>query len=116
MGQSIDTANQVTIVELIKTGAAINRGNRGGPLANQLGMPVSDGVVVLEVSAGSAAHRASIRDEDAIVQMGGETISNTGEFPKFLIAHPPGATITAVDFRNGNEMMVQATLGERPKT
>jgi S1-C subfamily serine protease len=83
-------------------------------LANQLGVPATGGVVVVGIVPGSAAAGGGLKAEDVIVGLGKEEIGNTGELSKFLIAHPPGETVTVVFYRGNEEHSVQLTLGERP--
>jgi len=91
------------------TPATLNPG-----FANQLGVPVAGGIVVVAVLSGSPADEAGLEEEDVIVQMGDEPIRNTGELSKFLIAHPPGETVTIVFFRGSEERTTRVTLEERP--
>ena len=56
-----------------------------------------------------------LRAEDVIVRLGDETIANTGELSKFLVAHLPGETVRVVFYRGDDERTVQLTLGTRPK-
>ena len=56
-----------------------------------------------------------LEEEDVIVQMGDEPIRNTGELSKFLIAHPPGETVSIVYFRGSKEKTTQVTFAEQPK-
>ena len=84
-------------------------------LANRLGVPATGGVVVVGIVPGSAAAAAGLKAEDVIVGLGEEEIGNTGELSKFLIAHPPGETVTVVFYRGNEENSVQLTLGERPE-
>ena len=84
-------------------------------LANQLGVPVTEGIVVVAVLSGSPADEAGLEEEDVIVQMGDEPIRNTGELSKFLIAHPPGETVNIVFFRGSRERTTQVTFAEQPK-
>lgn len=67
-----------------------------------------------QVVPGSAADNAGLRGEDIIVQLEDFPITNTGELSKFLIAHPPGETVTVVFYRNSEEKTIQLTLGKRP--
>ncbi len=63
----------------------------------------------------SGAAKAGLREEDVIVQMGGEPIRNTGELSKFMVANLPGEMVTIVFFRGTDRKTTQATLGEQPK-
>ena len=84
-------------------------------LADQLGVPVTEGILLVRVVPDSGAGKAGLREEDVIVQMGGEPIRNTGELSKFMIANLPGETVTIVFFRGTDRKTTQATLGEHPK-
>lgn len=83
-------------------------------LADQLGVPVTEGILLVRVVPDSGAAKAGLREEDVIVQMGGEPIRNTGELSKFMIANLPGETVTIVFFRGADRKTTQATLGEHP--
>ena len=83
-------------------------------LADQLGVPVTEGILLVRVVPDSGAAKAGLREEDVIVQMSGESIRNTGELSKFMIANLPGETVTIVFFRGADRKTTQATLGEHP--
>jgi len=92
----------------------INPINLSSGLANMLGIPDSQGVFIISVGEGSAAAGAGLQDEDVIVRLDDDPITNTGELSKFLIAHPPGQTISAEILRGEDRFTVQITLGGRP--
>ena len=62
----------------------------------------------------SPAVKAGHQEEDVIVRLDDVPIGNTGELSKFLIAHPPGETVTVVFFRGNEERITQITLGKSP--
>jgi S1-C subfamily serine protease len=80
----------------------------------QLGLPVSEGVLVIRVYAGTAAADAGLQPEDIIVELGGEPIRNTGELAKFLLLHQPGETVDIALVRGGGQVSGEITLGDRP--
>ena len=111
---------KVVVVQLMEQGF-VKRGFLGiGPvnlnagIANQVGVPVTEGVLVARVVPGSAADQAGLRAEDVIAKLGDEPIRNTGELSRFLIAHLPGETVTIVFFRGEKERTTQIILGNRP--
>ena len=117
---NIDDA-KVVVAQLMARGY-VERGflgitptNLNPGFANQLGVPVAEGIVVVQVVPGSPAAKAGLEEEDVIVKMGGEPIRNTGELSRFLIAHPPGETVTVVFFRGSEEKTTQVTFAEQPK-
>lgn len=84
-------------------------------LADQLGVPVTEGIVVAQVFPNTAAEAAGLQQEDVIVEMAGERIRNTGELSEFVMAHLPGETVTIVFYRSQEELTTEITLQERPK-
>ena len=70
-------------------------------IATQMQLSANQGILVARLIPGTAAEAAGLREGDVIVQMGDETITNTGELSYFLIDHLPGETVTVVYFRGG---------------
>ena len=118
---NIDDA-QLVVEQLLQKGY-VDRGFLGispvtlsPSLASQAGVPVDAGVFIVRTVSGSAAEAAGLQAEDVIAEMAGETIVNTGELSKFLVAHLPGETISVVFYRGNQQRTVELTLGERPRT
>ena len=83
-------------------------------IANQLGLDITEGVILAGVIQDTAAAEADLRVNDVIVRLGNESIGNTGELSKFLIAHQPGETVDIVIIRNDREVLGKLTLRDRP--
>jgi serine protease Do len=116
---NIDDA-RVVAAHLIAQGF-VNRGflgispvNLSPNLANLVGAPATEGVLVAQVVPNSAADEGELQEEDVIVAMNGQPIRNTGELSQFLLEHPPGETVTITFFREGQEQTTEVVLGERP--
>ena len=88
--------------------------NLTAALADRLGVPVQEGIVVVRVESGSGAESADIRVEDVIVKLSGEPITNTGELSKFMLAHPPGSTVEVEYYRRDAQATATVTLGTSP--
>jgi len=118
---NIDDA-KIVVAQLMKRGyidrgfLGISPANLPPALGNQLDVPVIEGLLVVQVVPDSPAAKAGLQEEDVIVELGDEPIRNTGELSKFLIAHPPGDTVTVVYFRGSEKRRTQVTLAERPKS
>lgn len=117
---NIDDA-QIVVTQLLESGF-VNRGFLGitpislsPSLASQVDVPADRGVLVVRVAEGTPADMAGLLAEDVIVQIGGESISNTGELSKFLAIHPPGETVDVGILRGNEQLTLQLTLGERPR-
>ena len=118
---NIDDA-QLVVEQLLETGY-VNRGFLGispvtlsSSLATQAGAPVDAGIFIVRTTPGSAADNAGLQVEDVIVQIEDQPIINTGELSKFLVAHPPGETVSVLFYRGTEQITVELTLGERPQT
>ena len=116
---NIDDA-EVVAAQLIESGR-VERGflgitpfNLTAALADRLGVPVQEGIVVVRVESGSGAESADIRVEDVIVKLSGEPITNTGELSKFMLAHPPGSTVEVEYYRRDAQATATVTLGTSP--
>jgi len=120
IGFAINIDDAKIVIERILGEGHVERGflgitpvNLTPALANQLGVPVSQGILVTSVLEDSAAERAGLRIDDVIVQMGDDSIENTGKLSNFLLEHLSGETIDLTFYRDGVEMSTQVTLGER---
>ncbi len=83
-------------------------------------LPVDYGALVLAgengegaITAGSAAEKAGIREKDVILQIDGERISTGNSMASIIQKYNPGDSVTLKVLRNGQEMDIEATLGER---
>ncbi len=120
---AINIDDAMVVVEQLMARGYIDRGflgispaNLPPSLGNQLDVPVIEGLLVVRVVSDSPAAKAGLQEEDVIVELGDESIRNTGELSKFLIAHPPGDTVSVVYFRGNEKRSAQVTLAEQPKS
>ncbi|MDQ3697877.1 MAG: trypsin-like peptidase domain-containing protein [Gemmatimonadota bacterium] len=81
-------------------------------LAQQFGLPVREGIIVLQVSAGSPAGRAGIRPQDIITRMNDVPIARGGDLRRLLRDLSPGDTVTFAVRRPGGQTTVRLTLAE----
>ena len=117
---NIDDAKEVA-TQLVLRGY-VNRGflgitpvNLTPGIADQLDLPITEGVILARVIPGTPADASGLKAEDVIVRLGDESIANNGELSKFLIAHLPGETVEVVIYRGSSELTTSITLGERPR-
>jgi len=93
------------------------------PLANQVRMPVSDGVLILQVQpAGGAANaglRGTVQTEDGDIEFGdiivgieGEKVKNNDDLFRILDKHQVGDTVNVEIVRNGRHLNVPVRLTE----
>ena len=83
-------------------------------LAAQFGLPVREGIVVIEVEPGSPAARAGLARGDIITRIDDEAIASGGDFRRVLRARRPGATVVLTVVRESGRRTVNVRLGEAP--
>jgi serine protease Do len=82
--------------------------------AERFGLPVESGAIVEQVEPGSGADAAGVRRGDIIVRLGNDPIDNAGDLFGALRDYQPGDTVELTVFRDGDELTLDVTLGERP--
>jgi len=89
-------------------------------MAQEKGLPVNYGALVESsslgepaVTPGSAADKAGIAEQDIIVEINGERVTQENSLAGLIQEHDPGDTIVVKILRNGEEKILTATLQER---
>ena len=121
IGFAINIDDALTVSEQIIDKGYVERGflgispvNLTPAIAAQIGVPVSEGILVARVVENSGAQAAGLQGEDVIVALGGKNIRNTGDLSKFLLENLPGEQVTIRIYRGNEEFETEATLGEKP--
>jgi serine protease Do len=106
--------------DLVKTGK-VTRGYLGieirsldEGLAKQFKVPDTAGALVEDVSAGSPAEKAGIKNGDVIRKINGQVVEDSGQLTAMTTNLNPGAEATLEILRDGQPMTIKVTLGERP--
>ncbi len=73
------------------------------------------GVLLTQVVPDSPAWNAGLRQKDVILAANGQAMPSTGELLKFLMMHLPGETMETLALRDGEQLTMRITLGERPR-
>jgi serine protease Do len=76
---------------------------------------VNQGAVVADVTGGSGAAKAGIKEGDVIVSIDGNKVHQVEDVASNVRKHRPGDTLSIVIVRDGKQQTVSVTLGERPK-
>jgi serine protease Do len=84
-----------------------------GPLLG-IGMEkTEEGVKVTNITEGSGAEKAGLKEDDIIVKLDGKEIKGEMDITKIVTSHKVGDEIDIVYKRNGKENKTRATLGQR---
>ncbi len=99
----------------------------GPELAEQMGLPVDFGLLIVRVSPGGAAERAGLRGGteraylgntpimlggDLIVAINGENVQDQQDLAQVMNAHRAGDSVKVTIYRGKQKMDVNVTLGE----
>jgi S1-C subfamily serine protease len=99
----------------------------GPELAEQIGLPVDFGLLIVKVSPGGAAERAGLRGGteraylgnipimlggDLIVAIDGENVQDQQDLAQIMNAHRAGDTVKLTVYRGKQKIDVNVTLGE----
>jgi S1-C subfamily serine protease len=82
-------------------------------IARYFRLPIEEGIVVLNVAAGSPAQRSGIAVEDFIVGFDGQTVQDNADLVRLLRSKKPGDTVSVDIVRGTARRKVSVRLGER---
>jgi 2-alkenal reductase len=81
----------------------------------QLDLPRSTGVYIIEVTADSPADEAGLEDEDLIIRIDELQVNDFAEFMGYLLTYKkPGDEVMIIAIRDGMEIEFDLVLSERP--
>ena len=83
-------------------------------IAARLGLPTKQGVLITTVVAGSPAAKAGLRARDVITAIDGKALTDESTLGEVISEHKPGETVRLDAVRNGQQLSVEVTLGEKP--
>jgi S1-C subfamily serine protease len=83
-------------------------------IAQQLGVKVTEGAIVIAVVPGSPADKAGIKEGDVITAVDSTPVVTVEDFIGSLRAHQPGDAVTVSIVRGTATVQVKVTLSEQP--
>ena len=122
IGFAVPINQAVAVLPQLKSTGRVARGFIGVTLTDvtpalqrALGLSVSRGAVVQDVSANSPAERAGLRPYDVIVDVEGQPVSSNGELIREIAARAPGSVARLSVIRDGRHQALPVKLAERPR-
>ena len=108
-GKPVETA-----VKLVATSRPLKLGSRPPYLGVELGEPKDgQGVKLERVTTGSPADTAGLKAGDYILKLEGADFTRPSKLDQLLSEKKPGDALTLTVRRDGKDMEIKATLGER---
>ncbi len=83
-------------------------------LADNLGLPKKDGVIIAAVLKNGPADKSGIRPGDILISIAGKPISNMAEMFNLIAQLQPGTQSDMIVLRDNNEVKVNVGIGKRP--
>ncbi len=83
-------------------------------IAQYFGLPIKEGVVVVQVARNSPAARAGLMSRDFIVGIDGEPVRDESDLLRLLRARRPGDTVRVDIVRGTERRQLRIELGEAP--
>lgn len=121
IGFAVPINQAVAILPQLKSRGRVSRGFLGVVLTDvtqqlqrSLGLSVSLGALVQDVTPGSPAERAGVRPYDVIVEMDGQPILANDELIRTISARLPGTAVRLEVVRDGRRWTLPVKLAERP--
>ncbi|HSK23441.1 MAG TPA: trypsin-like peptidase domain-containing protein [Egicoccus sp.] len=84
-------------------------------VAEEFGLEAPRGALVDSVQEGTGADEAGMRPGDIIVSVDGEPLATMSELVAEVRRRQPGETLELGVVRDGEELTIEVTLGERPR-
>ncbi|HXE58426.1 MAG TPA: trypsin-like peptidase domain-containing protein [Gemmatimonadales bacterium] len=84
-------------------------------LAEQFGLPVEEGIIVVYVAPGTPADRAGLLRGDIIVRLDDAAITRGGDLRRELRERAPGETVTLTVVRPAGRTRLRARLADAPQ-
>jgi len=109
------------IYEQLRAEGHVHRGQIGvyvktitPDLTEGLKLPTNHGVLLEDVTPDSPADHAGLKVGEVVTAVGGKPVGDTKEFATILMSYKVGQTAPITLLREGNEVVVEVTLAERP--
>jgi len=122
IGFAIPSRLAKEVYERLKATGRVERGWLGvemqaldEALANRLGLPSTQGALIVRVFPGSPAQKAGLEPGDVVVQWNQEKIRDPSDLSLAIARTPIGESATMHIIRDGQRIQVQVRVGQRPE-
>jgi len=122
IGFAVPINQAVAVLPQLKSAGRVARGFIGVTLTDvtpslerALGLTVSHGAVVQDISVNSPAERAGLRPYDVVIEVEGHPVESNEELIHEIAARAPGTVARLAVVRDGRHQSILIKLAERPR-
>jgi len=122
IGFAVPINQAVAVLPQLKSTGRVARGFIGVTLTDvtpalqrALGLTVSRGAVVQDISVNSPAERADLRPYDVVIDVDGHPVESNEELIHEIAARAPGTVARLSILRDGRHQLLMVKLAERPR-
>ncbi len=83
-------------------------------LAQSFGLSKAEGILVSEVTAGSPAEKAGLKQGDIVLSLNGVTMTDVSDLRNRVAMIPPGTPVALSIIRDGVQQQVSVVIAEQP--
>jgi serine protease Do len=121
IGFAVPIAGATAILSELRARGRVSRGDLGlavrdvdADVQEALGLPVSRGALVQDVTPGSPADRAGLRPYDLVRSFDGVPVTGEDQLVRAVASAEPGVAAVLQLFRDGRPLTITVKLAERP--
>ncbi len=85
-------------------------------LAESFGLKAGEGVLIAQVTDGSPAAQAGLKQGDVVIAYRGAKVTDVGEFRNRVSLTPPGSRVDLTILRDGQKKVLKVTIGKLDKS
>jgi serine protease Do len=122
IGFAIPIDNVKKILSELETTGGVQRGFLGVEMqgldeqsAQSIGVPITEGALIVNVLPGSAAANAGLKPYDVVVQFGATKVTGPSDLFKAVASSPIGEIKNLEVYRGGKKITLSATIGSKQK-
>ena len=123
IGFAIPVNMAMKVVDQLRSNGAVSRGYLGllpreltGELRSAVDLPESEnGVFVERVDKGTPAEEGGLQAGDVIIEFANKKVKDVTQFRMLVADQPPGQSVSATVWREGNKQDMSFMLGDRAK-
>jgi serine protease Do len=120
IGFAVPISGAAAILPQLRAHGRVSRGYIGvalrdldADLVRSLNLPVNEGALIQDITAGSPGERAGLKPYDVIVSFDGQAVANDDQLIREISSRTPGTAVALQVIRDGHQQPISVKLAER---